>query len=289
MFNNIVVATIWNQNKYQIAFIYLLNIIEEIFYLLIPSAVGMLIDTFIYKTGYGVWAFTVTYIGWQGFATIRKIRDTIVFTNLFKKIGLLIIKRSTLNANDTSTINARIELTKQIIAFFEEDLPFITKSIIAIIGSSILLYFYNPKLLLVSLVIIFPSLIANYFFGKRISKVTTAINSQYETQIEVIASGTNEEQQHYFNRLRQLNVKKSTLEAFNFGIIEIFVFFMILISIYIICTTSNMNYGSIVASYGIVLRFAYGFDFIPHATTKLVSLKDIIKRIDSGITKQHNE
>jgi hypothetical protein len=43
-----------------------------------------------------------------------------------------------------------------------------------------------------------------------------------------------------------------------------------------------MNYGSIVAYYGIVLRFAYDFDFIPHLTTKLASIKDIMTRMNEA-------
>jgi hypothetical protein len=55
---------------------------------------------------------------------------------------------------------------------------------------------------------------------------------------------------------------------------------MIFFSINTIYKTDNMEYGNIIASYGIILRFAYGFDFIPHITTKLAMLKDITNRMN---------
>ncbi|HAS41063.1 MAG TPA: hypothetical protein DCS93_11315 [Microscillaceae bacterium] len=271
---------IWRNNKGAISFVYLLNIIEEICYLLIPSAVGLLIDTFIEGKGWGILAFTTTYLGWQGANTYRKIKDTIVFTELFNQNSLKVIEDHQRKDISTTKINARIELLKEVVEFFERDLPMIFNSVISIIGAAILLFFYNPKLLIISLLIIFPSIVFNYFYSKRILLVTQKINNQYEQQIEVIESRDEAQQKIYFEELRRLNIKRSTLEAINFGVIEIFVFGMILTSIYIICHTDGMNYGSIVASYGIILRFAYGFDFIPYSTTRLATMKDVVQRLD---------
>lgn len=275
-----ILSNIWTENKYPISIIYGLNIIEEVFYLLIPSSVGLLIDTFVYNKGYGIFAFIVTYIGWQGTATYRKIRDTITFTKIFNQVAIKVINDHQQKDISTTKINARVELMKQVVQFFEEDLPFLVKSIISVLGSCILLYFYNYKLLFVSIIIIVPSLIINYFYSKKIVSATENINDQYEHQIDIIHNKSLNEQVLYFTQLREMNIKKSTLEAYNFGMLELFVFIMIISSIYVVCKTENLNYGSIVASYGIILRLAYGFDFIPHTTTRLATLKDISNRLN---------
>ncbi|MCU0238773.1 MAG: ABC transporter six-transmembrane domain-containing protein [Pyrinomonadaceae bacterium] len=278
-----ILLTIWKNNKFSIGSIYLLNLTEEILYLLIPSSVGLLIDTFINNQGYGIYAFAFTYIGWQGIATYRKIQDTVVFTKVFNQISLQIIKDHQSKNIDTTTINARVELMKQVTDFFENDLPFLVRSIISIFGSAILLYFYNSKLFLAALIIILPSILINYFYSKKIVETTEKVNNQFERQVDVIEKGSFAEQEEYFTQLRQFNIRKSSLEAYNFGLLEIFVFFMILVSIYIICKTESMNYGSIVASYGIIIKFAYSFDFIPHTTTKIATLKDITNRINKTL------
>jgi ABC-type multidrug transport system fused ATPase/permease subunit len=282
-----ILQIIWQKNKYPIAFVYTLNIIEETFYLLIPSSVGLLIDTFIYDKGFGIWAFAISYIGWQGVAVYRKIQDTKIFTDLFTQFSLEIIENHKHYNIGTAKTTARVELMTEVVDFFETDLPFMVNSIISIVGACILLYFYNVKLLVVSLVIFFPSLLINYFYSKKILAVTKKINDQYENQVDIIESEDKDKQQLYFTELRKLNIEKSTLEAYNFGLLEIFVFIMIITCIYIICKTENLNYGDIIASYGIILRFAYGFDFIPHATTKLATIKDIASRVSETFEKKY--
>lgn len=271
---------IWQKNKGRILFIYALNIVEEICYVLIPSAVGMLINTFIYGANYGILAFIGAYLGWQGVATVRKILDTKTFTDVYNQVCLQTIEHHKLENMEVGKINARIELLKQVVAFFEEDLPFMVNSFVSILGSAALLYFYNPTLLFVCLLIVIPSFTINYFFGKKMVKVTENVNDAYEKQVDVITNGDMQNIKNYFEEVRRFNIKKSSLEAYNFGTIELFSFTMIITSIYIVCKTPNMNYGDIVASYGIILRFAYGFDFIPHITAKLASLKDIQTRLE---------
>jgi ABC-type bacteriocin/lantibiotic exporter with double-glycine peptidase domain len=280
LFKSKLFASIWQRNKASIGFIYFLNIIEEICYVLIPSAAGMLINTFIYGTGYGVWAFLGVYLGWQGIAILRKILDTITFTKVYNQVCLQTIEHHKEEGIEVSKINARIELLKQVVSFFEIDLPFMMNSMVSIMGSAILLYFYNPMLLIICLLIILPSLFINYFFGKKMIKVSAQVNDQYEKQIDVITHQNMDGIKRYFEEVRQFNIRKSSLEAYNFGILELFVFIMIMASVYVICKTPNVNYGDIVASYGIILRFAYGFDFIPHITSKVASMKDIQNRLE---------
>jgi ABC-type multidrug transport system fused ATPase/permease subunit len=273
-------ASIWQRNKVSIGFIYLLNIVEEICYVLIPSAAGMLINTFIYGTGYGLWAFVGTYLGWQGIATFRKIMDTITFTKVYNQVCLQTIEHHKQEGIEVSKINGRIELLKSVVSFFEADLPFVVNSMVSIFGTAILLYFYNPMLLFICLIIIVPSFIINYFFGKKMVIATGNVNDQYEKQIDVITHEDMDGIERYLEQVRRFNIRKSSLEAYNFGLLEIFAFTMIVVSIYIICKTPNVNYGDIVASYGIILRFAYGFDFIPHITERLATMKDIQNRLE---------
>jgi ABC-type bacteriocin/lantibiotic exporter with double-glycine peptidase domain len=271
---------IWKANKFNISLIYVLNILEELCFLFIPTAVGSMIDSFIYKKGYGVVAFALCYIGWQGLSLIRRIQDTKVFTEILNKLSLDMISFKNEEKYTTALINARIVMMKDVVNFFERDLPFLIRSLISIVGSAFLLYFYNDTLLVISLVVVIPSLLINYYNSSRIQKAASNLNDHFETQIDVIENGSSVEHKEYFNKLRSYNIKKSNLEAYNFTLIECFVFIMIISCIYVICNTDKMDYGDIVASYGIILRFAYGFDFLPHITSTYASLKDIIQRME---------
>jgi ABC-type multidrug transport system fused ATPase/permease subunit len=275
--------SIWSKNWSSIVLVYLLNITESICSLLIPSSVGLLINSIIHHTAIGFVAFAVAYIGWQGLAMVRKIMDTWIFSGIYNEICLDTIEQHTevMEANETSKLNARIELLKQVVAFFETDFPFMVTSVVSIVGSAWLLYFYNASLLLVCLLVIVPSLWVNYWFGRRLQAITAHVNDEYEKQLDVLARRNSMELRSYFANVRKLNIRRSNMQAYNFGTLEIFVFAMIFMSVVIICSTPAMSYGDIVASYGIVLRFAYGFDFIPHLTERWASMRDIDSRLEA--------
>jgi ABC-type multidrug transport system fused ATPase/permease subunit len=273
--------TLITTHKYQLVLVYAINLLETTFYLFIPAAAGYCIDHFIEKQFWGVWAFAVAYIGWQGIATVRKMIDTRIFTKMYANISLKIIQHHKETGIESGIINARVELLKQVVQFFEEDFPFMLNSIIEMFGSAFLLYFYNPKILLVCIIIVVPSFIANRFYSRKMIAATTAVNNEYEKQIDVIVHQQEHEIADYFGFVRQLNIRKSNLEAFNFATLEFFVFAMIVSSLYIITQTDNIKYGEIVATYGYINRFAFSFDFIPHLTGRVANLQDINKRIEN--------
>ena len=277
LYSNPTIRKIISTNINSLLKISFLNILESFLSLMIPTSVGLMINSLIYNTGQGQYIFILCYVLYQLTALFRKILDTKVYTLIYNKLATQLI----LNTTDFSITNARIELLKQVVAFFENDLPVLINNIITIIGSGAILYFYSYKLLLTSLIIIIPSFILNHFFFKKINSVTQNINNLYETQLTVLNQQKATEIFTYFQTLRKHNITKSNLESFNFVFLEIFVFIMIFVSVLIVCNLDNVKTGTIVASYAIILKFAYSFDFIPYMTVKLAAIKDILFRIEN--------
>jgi ABC-type multidrug transport system fused ATPase/permease subunit len=280
LFKSTLFSNITSENKGSLVFVYCLNFFETLCYLFIPAGAGFCIDGFIEHRFWGVWAFAATYLGWQGIAVLRRIYDTKLFSKIYNDISIKTIEHHKIEGIDDGKINARIELLKEVVTFFEDDFPFMLNSFVEMFGSAILLYFYNPKILLVCFVIIVPSLIINWFYSKKMTKVTTEVNNEYEKQYDIIAEKKGKDLYDYFNLVRRLNIRKSNLEAYNSGILELFVFSMMIVSLYIVTQTPNIKYGEIVATYGYISRFAWSFDFIPHLTGRYALLKDINKRLE---------
>ena len=264
----------------KIILLYGLSIAEDVLYLLIPGAVGLLINTFLYGQGHGIVAFTGVYLGWQGIGVLRRIYDTKVYTHIYNQVCLQIIEHHKAEGIEISKINARIELLKQVVDFFENDIPYLVGSIVTMVGSAALLYVYNPQMMVVCLLILIPSMVINYFFGKKMVQITEKVNDEFEKQLEVIEKEDVPTITEYFQKVRGLNIKKSNTEAYNFGVLELFSFSMITVSIYVMCQTPNVSYGDIVATYGYILRFAYSFDFIPHLTERVATMHDIQERLE---------
>jgi ABC-type multidrug transport system fused ATPase/permease subunit len=279
-FKSKLMSNIWQNHKVEISLTYLLNIIENLSYMLLPAAAGLLVDGFIAKRFDGLWFFVAAYIFWYGTAMVRRVYDTKVFTKVYNIISIKTILHHHEQKIESSTINARIELLKQLVSFFEVDMPFLLSNLIQMFGAFFILFFYDPKVMVVCLIVILPSFAINYFFGKKMQNVATNVNDQYEKQIDMIQSKADETTlMSYFSSVRVLNIRRSNLEAWNFGVLEIFVLVMIVASMYMICQNPLLKHGDIVAIYGYITRFAYSFDFIPHMTAKLSVIKDIEERL----------
>jgi ABC-type multidrug transport system fused ATPase/permease subunit len=269
------------QNKLKLGIVYGLNALETICYLFIPAAAGLCIDSFMEQKFYGMWIFTLNYFGWQGISTFRKMYDTRIFSQIYNNISIKTIEHHKAEGIDDGKINARIGLLKDVISFFENDFPFMINSVVMMFGSAFLLFFYNTQILYVCVLIIIPSFIVNWFYSKKMYKVTSELNNEYEKQVDVIAEKHGQDLFQYFDHVRNLNIRKSNYEAYNFAKLELFVFAMIILSLYIITQTPNIKYGEIVATYGYILRFSYSFDFIPHLTGKVALLKDVNQRLEN--------
>jgi ABC-type multidrug transport system fused ATPase/permease subunit len=279
-FNSSIIKHIWKTHKSKIGLTYLLNIIENVSWMLIPAASGLLVDGFISNTYSGIFWFVLTYVLWYGTAMVRRIVDTKVFTIVYNNVTVQTILHHRDQGINTGKVNARIELLKQMVQFFESDLSFLINNLVQLFAAATLLYFYDPNVMVVCFVVIIPSFIINYFFMKRMQTVSSQVNDQYEKQLEMIETHADKNQLiSYFDGIRSLAIKKSNLEASNFGILEIFVLIMIIASLYLICQNPTLKYGDIVAIYGYVTRFAYSFDFIPHLSSRLSVIKDIDNRL----------
>ncbi len=272
-------STIWKKYRLKILSLYPLYIVQELCYLFIPGAVGMLIDSFITDKGWGVLAFSIAYIGWQGSCVWSKILDTNIYTVIYNDIVFQTIEDHKEKDIHSSKINARIELLKGVVYFFENDVPYLLNSLINMTGSALLLALYNIKLAVMCVSLLIPAIIINYIFAKKMLKSATKINNEYEKQVDIIEVKDMDIIKKYFHNIGIINIQKSNYEAYNVGFIQIFVFLMIIISIYIICKTPDFSYGTIVSTYGYILRFAYSFDYIPHLTERIIQMRDIQKRL----------
>ena len=106
-------------------------------------------------------------------------------------------------------------------------------------------------------------------------------NDELEKQVEVIGTFDAEKIKKHYDLLRHWQVKISDQQAFNFGIMELFVMVLLGVSL-IVSTRFNtkiLDAGEIIGFYFYIMKFTSGLDTIPYITEKYATLKDITRRI----------
>lgn len=211
--------------------------------------------------------------------TWRRIYDTKTFSAIFTDTAILLAAKLKDKGFDKSIIVARVGLSKEMINFFENDLKALFDFLYAVIGSLVVLSFYDIHLLYYCLLLFLPEIFINYFYFQNVSTLNKELNDQTEKEVAVIESGNYESIKTHFNLLTSWRIRLSNSGAINFALIELFVLGLIVSSLIRYCSVGNNSIGEILAVFQYVMRFITGMDKVPSLLQKVTRLKDIQRRV----------
>jgi ABC-type multidrug transport system fused ATPase/permease subunit len=151
-----------------------------------------------------------------------------------------------------------------------------------ILGSILLLFFYDPAVVLLCLSILLPVVAISYFYGKKMKRLNSLKNDELENQVNIISSANKPAMVRHYENLRSWQIRISDQEAWSFGLMEILV--LVVIGAALLITHQAMGSailaGNLVGIYNYILKFVSGLDTIPYTVQRLTSLSDITKRIE---------
>ena len=276
-----IIGKLIKKYRLKLAITYSLFSIEMLGSLLRPFFLGVAVNDLIAGSYRGLIILSIVHLCWLIIGTIRHMYDTRTYSAIYTSLVTQFLSRR-YGKSEISKLSAHSTLSRELVDFLEADLPYIIEAFYNIVGSLILLYFYENKVVLVCFAILIPVLAISYFYGKKMRRLTQLKNDELEKQVSVIAIGNNDSIKKHYDKLRHWQIKISDKEAWNFGIIEIMVLFVIGGSLII---SSNMFgttilAGNLIGIYNYILKFVSGLDTIPYTVQRFSSLKDIAKRIE---------
>ena len=265
---------------------YSLFSLEMLGALLRPFFLGLAINDLIKGSYHGLIILSIIHLCWLIIGTIRHMYDTRTFTSIYTSMVTRFLSKRNQSA-DVSMLSAHSTLSRELVDFLESDLPYIIEAFYNIVGSLVLLYFYESNVVLICFAILFPVCVISYFYGKKMSNLTKMKNDELEKQVSVIAFGNKDSISKHYNKLRNLQIKISDKEAWNFGMIEILVLIVIGLSLVVSSKLFGtiLLAGNIIGIYNYILKFVSGLDTIPYTVQRFSLLKDIIKRIENQSDK----
>ncbi|HNR17438.1 MAG TPA: ABC transporter six-transmembrane domain-containing protein, partial [Chitinophagaceae bacterium] len=166
--------------------------------------------------------------------------------------------------------------------FLEFDLAYVVEAFYSIVGSLLLLFFYDTSVVLVCLGILLPVTGFSYLYGKKMRNLNRQKNDELEKQVDIISTGNSHLIRQHYDNLRKWQIRISDQEAWNFGIMEIMVMVVIGLALLITNKTAGaeIEAGSLIGIYSYIQRFVSGLDTIPYTVQRLSSLNDITRRIE---------
>jgi ABC-type multidrug transport system fused ATPase/permease subunit len=242
---------------------------------------GEAINDLIKGSYHGLIVLTVVHFAYLIIGTIRHMYDTRTYSAIYTSLVTKFLSRRYGKA-DVSKLTAHSTLAREFVDFLEHDLVYVFEAAYNILGSLIILFFYDKTVVLICLAILIPVILISMLYGKKMLRLNKLKNDELEKQVDIIATGNNKSIRHHYNNLRKWQVRISDKEAWNFGFMEIMVLLVIAISL---VASKNLHSttimaGSLFGIYSYILKFASGLDTIPYTLERLSSLSDITRRIE---------
>jgi ABC-type multidrug transport system fused ATPase/permease subunit len=269
------------QHRLRLALTYILFSIEMLGNLLRPFFLGIAINDLTKSSYRGLVLLSLVHFAWLAIGLVRHRLDTRTYSAIYTSLvtKLLALRY---NKTDISKLSAHSTLAREFVDFLEFDLVYVVEAVFSILGSLVLLFFYDTSVVLICLGILLPVIGFSWLYGKRMHRLNTQKNDELEKQVDIISTGNNYLIKQHYDNLRKWQVHISDQEAWNFGIMEIMV--MVVIGLSLLITNKTMGgtieAGSLIGIYSYIQRFVSGLDTIPYTVQRLSSLADITRRME---------
>ena len=269
------------KHRIQLLLTYSLFSLEMLGSLLRPFFLGVAVNDLIKGSYHGLITLSIVHILWLITGTIRHMVDTRTYSAIYTSLVTQFLSRR-YGKSEVSKLSAHSTLAREFVDFLEFDLGYVIEALYSIVGSLVLLYFYDAAVVGICFTLLLPVMAISYFYGKKMKRLTRLKNDELEKQVNIISEGNREVIKGHYDKLRKWQVKISDKEAFNFGVIEIMV--MVVIAASLLISTklfgTAMLAGNIIGMYTYILKFVSGMDTIPYTVQRLTSLNDITRRIE---------
>ena len=270
------------KHRYQLVLTYLLFALEMTGALLRPFFLGMAINDLMKNSYDGLIYLSLVHLLYLIAGTIRHMLDTRTYSGIYTSLVTRFLSRR-IHASEVSKLSAHSTLAKEFVDFLEFDLVYVFEAAFNIFGSVLLLFFYDPAVVLLCLSILLPVVAISFFYGKKMKRLNSFKNDELENQVNIISSANKPAMVRHYENLRSWQIRISDQEAWSFGLMEILV--LIVIGAALLITHQAMGSttilaGNLVGIYNYILKFVSGLDTIPYTVQRLTSLSDITKRIE---------
>lgn len=285
-----VLKNLFVKHKYQLIVTYVLFTLETVGGLLRFYFFGEAVNSIIKGSYNGLIILATVHIIYLSVGTIRHMYDTRTYSAIYTSLVTKLLSRK-FGKVDISRLSAHSNLAREFVDFLEQDFVYVLEAVYNLLGSLIILFFYDKIIAAVCAVILVPVMMVSYIYGKRMRDLHQHKNDELEKQVDVISTGNKIKIRNHYNNLRKWQIKISNREAFNFGLMEIMVLIVITVSLLISGNihSSTIMAGSLFGIYSYILKFASGLDTIPYTVQRLSSLNDIARRIEIGEEDLINE
>ncbi len=275
------IRRVLREYRLPLALTYVLFALEMVGVLARPYFLGAAVDGLLAGQWAGLMQLVAVHLTWLVIGVLRHVYDTRTFSSVYTTFITQLLDRSSLGV-DVSRRSAYSSLSREVIEFLQYDLIYVIEAVYNILGSLIILAFYDRTVVAICLAALVPVSALSLVYGKRTAELNVRKHDELERQVHIIAADEPARIRDHYDNLRHWQVALSNQEAWNFGANEAIVILVLAASLYASTALGGNVHqaGALIALYSYVLRFTTGLDTIPYIIQRLAALRDILRRVN---------
>jgi ABC-type multidrug transport system fused ATPase/permease subunit len=266
----------------RIALTYALTVIEDLLELSYPWATGLAINGLLARDYRMIAPVMIAWVLHTAIGGGRQMYDTRLYTQVYNTIVIDTVLRQRRLGIAPTKVAARAAMSRELVTFFEKDMPVVLNASVSIVGSAAILFYYDLVIGAIAALLFIPVAIINRSYMRRSLMLNEGLNTQLEQEVQVIEAAQEKSVTHHFAEVRGWRVKLSDADAFNWTAIEglsIVVFLLVLLRV---TYMPGADVGTVFAIFVYVWRLMEKLDMMPQIVQQLMRLKDIRRRIEAG-------
>lgn len=268
--------------RWRIAFTYALTVIEDLLELSYPWATGLAINGLLAHDYRMIAPVMAAWLLHTAIGCGRQMYDTRLYTQVYNTIVVDTVLRQRQSGIESTKVAARSAMSREFVTFFEKDMPVVLNTLVSIVGSAAILFYYDLVMGALAVMLFLPVAIINRNYMKRSLALNEGLNNQLEHEVQVVDKAQEDAVVRHFAEVRSWRVKLSDADALNWTAIEglsILTFLLVLLRV---TYMPGADVGTIFAIFVYVWRLMEKLDMMPQIVQQLMRLKDIRRRIEAG-------
>lgn len=258
---------------------YGLVVLENVFEILWPFAVGLAVNALLEGSWAGVGVFVALSLAHTAVSFTRQRHQSRTFNRLYAGIAADLVQQQRDAGVDTTAVSGRTGLVGDYVEFVEVDIPLAITATFTIAGSLVMLLAYDPLVGLVAALVGLPVAVVNRRLMARSEGIFEELNQLAEVEVEVIGRGRQADSRRHFAGISRRWIRLSDAEAASWSVVEV-VAVGLWVTALVRAASGQLDVGDTIAMIAYVWFYTAGFDDVPGVLQRLTRLGDIKRRLD---------
>lgn len=272
------VALLLRHFHWRIGVTWLLVLLENTLWAFVPLFIGRAIDALLAKQIGALWEVAAVLAALIVVAVVRRIYDTRCYGTMRVRFGAELVRR--LGERPVSQVNARLEMSHEMVDFLEEYVPELLTAVVQLVVSVAILWSFDMRLGLSALAVLLSIAVVYALFHRRFYRLNRDLNAQTEKQIAVLEQRLREPLWTHLMRLRRCEVRLSDTEAVLYGAIFAAMFAFVLVNLWLAATIPAVTAGMIFAILSYSWEFVESGVSLPAVLQQSTRLAEIRQRLN---------